>query len=748
MDRQIVSKKRKENKMKKKIVSLALLVMFLMVGIQLFSWVSKNGGVYKGGRIQADSTTAINVVHPTEFTIEKLSTTYTAIDGHSEFPQEGVGAWDKFQLHFVCKVPNSVQSGDKTILTLNESIKFPYDANFALIDDKDGKSVVANASAKAGKRTLELIYTDYVNDKNHKNIQGKVSLVVWVGGTYPKPNDNLPVEIKVDEKEIYSFDSIKYLGIPRTSPLLVRKYGSNYFDNQTFLFTLRFNEEGKKLGQTTIVDRLQTEHTRIDPKSFQIERVRYGRDKYDLDITVLETFVDKVPEYELQFDPDHRGFTLKFLEELKEDGQFVIYYQVKLETSYELRQGNKVENKVKVHASTLSGEEKDYYGRAVYALSEGSANSYFNQIHLRKLDRTDPQKGLVGAEFKITNVEKQQSVILTTDEEGYIRLENILAGEYEIEEVKPPVGYHIDRTIRRVQATSGKATDFKVEEFFNDPIAKKSITVKVEWEKSTKQDVTVHLMNQDKIVESIPFLVKDDVWEKTVSVNSTDGINEIIYSVKEEGEENEKLKLGDKTYQVTYSKEEDVLVVTNIEGSEENLNSSGSHSKQENTDGDGKEKPNKETDGEAKPGLDQNTNQSNGDNVTINSNTEIVVIPAVPSEVSVEEYEIAGDLIPEGSVDAQSFEEIEVPSIPESVILSEEEEELIAIEEDILPQGSKEFEKEKKKEETVGKKKLLAATGGINTNFKYSLLLLGILVLGYYSLENYKRKEKTKSYRK
>lgn len=506
--------------------------------------------------------------HPTEFTVEPGSPAFTQSDGTS-LPEEGVNAWKSFKMHLKCKIPNGLQEGETQVIELGENVTISQLIPFDMKDAKGSGETVARVTPS--EKSLTLTYTSFVADSSNLNISGEISLEIGVDSEKAAINDALPMDVTVNGKRV-QIGTIKYTGKPYTKPLLIRKYGWNYFDNRTLLYTIRVNEteaesdNGVNLGTTYITDELKTEGAYIHEDSFTIDKYTYGRDETGKDIEP-KTWLGRLPEsdYTVTINPDKKGFRLDFVNPVTEKDKFYIQYRVKLTDPFVLEDGSKVNNEATLYGSTSGVNPAKAYKEVTYALSKGTASAFAYKLYLRKVEKADPTKGLSGAKFKFTRKNNDWE-IYTTDTDGYIKLENVLNETYKVEEIKAPDGYQLDSTVHyMVPSPEGAITEYKVE---NVPVGetaieKRDIIVQKKWadgSTNNPESVTLQLMLGDEVKGSVRF--EKDTAEKvhTFKVDKTDASNnELTYSIREVDatntpiENGRELTLGDKAYTVAYS---------------------------------------------------------------------------------------------------------------------------------------------------------------------------------------------------
>lgn len=559
--------------LKKRILSYFLLTTLLLTSMSLMGLLPESllGGK-TGGEASADAGVHESL-HPTEFTIEKVDPTFTMPDG-SPMPAEGIGAWNRFMLKFNCKIPNGLRAGDTTVITLGDNIKIPEFFEFDLLDVKNTSNVIAKITTTP--KTLNLTYTDFVENPANKNITGHISLVVGVDSNVAEVNEALPIHVTENGRQT-DLGTIKYNGIPKTHPMVIRKYGKNHFDNRTILYTLRVNEtvspDGKalRLGNILIQDELRTEGASIHRDGFKVQRVKYGPDKSGNDVTV-KSWEGDVPEneYEIKVNPDKKGFSLRFSKEVTEDDQYLIEYSVKLSEPFELKNGNEIQNKATLYGETPGEKPAEAYAKVVYSLPEGMASAYSYKILLRKVDAEDQTVGLSGVKFKLTRGSaSEESEYYTTDQDGYIRLNNVLNETYTLEEVKPPVGYLLEKSPKTITPTAGGGPDEEIL-VTNTKIKKKGVTVTKVWGDNSPVNpvsVTLQLLLGENEAGRVTFREGDATREHTFSVDETDiHGNPLPYTVKELFEVNNEVLINNKLYDVAYSGDiTSGLVVTNTE---------------------------------------------------------------------------------------------------------------------------------------------------------------------------------------
>ena len=169
-----------------------------------------------------------------------------------------------------------------------------------------------------------------------------------------------------------------------------------------------------------------------------------------------------------------------------------------------------------------TGEEETFTFTVVNAKSKYALEVY-------KHEKGNPNKGLKGAEFAVTNSLGFTKVI-TTGADGIARLDDIVYDDYTIREVKAPEGYYLTDqtyTVKRTDLVHGAVLRY---EFANEPVIGAVYLKKVDH------------MNREKLLNA-EFTVTDQkgnvlLWEKTAAGYrvSTTGTKTILAgNVKLEG---------------------------------------------------------------------------------------------------------------------------------------------------------------------------------------------------------------------
>lgn len=127
----------------------------------------------------------------------------------------------------------------------------------------------------------------------------------------------------------------------------------------------------------------------------------------------------------------------------------------------------------------------------------GNANGYNKgTLTLSKVDASDVSVLLSGAKFTLTDTTNDQTKVLTSDNEGVIKANGLVAGNYSLKETTAPKGYKLNPTTYHFTITNeGKLTDSNLPSGYDIPdtkiVSSSSSSSSIESSSSSKSGIGV-----------------------------------------------------------------------------------------------------------------------------------------------------------------------------------------------------------------------------------------------------------------
>ena len=338
---------------------------------------------------------------------------------------------------------NTLKEGDYFTVKLPDSFKFSEEAVTITIPLKtnDNNHVIANATItsneKVGGGNIKAVFTNYVNDKYH--IKGKVFLEAYF------VKDKV-IENQINNIEIWTGLTLQIMVLPPNpgpgpNPIvdeIIHKWTTKLLDNTKARWNLRINHKKGNFQNVVIRDSLTYEGNPNNP-SFQ---GKYIPSSFRLTRVFLDEFgqttqpAQPVPQNELDakltFNPEFTSFELQ-LGDLNGE-----QYRLTYESTYD--EGLKVKNRAAFIANQIEQAFKEITYIYNNAGGEGDGD-LLGKIKIIKVSAEDANLKLKGAKFKITRKATGETFNLVTGDNGEVVSGLLVPGEYDIQEIEPPVGF-------------------------------------------------------------------------------------------------------------------------------------------------------------------------------------------------------------------------------------------------------------------------------------------------------------------
>ncbi|MDY2959823.1 MAG: Cna B-type domain-containing protein, partial [Hornefia sp.] len=343
---------------------------------------------------------------------------------------------------------NTLKAGDYFNIKLPDNFKFPTNhaaTNFNIYDPS-GANIVATAvvsPAQEGGGTVKVTFTNYV--ENRYNIKGTVNMQATFSKV--KHNENNTFVITVGKHT--SSKTIKVDGPVGLKDEVIDKWGVpiDGKDNEV-QWIMRINHMKADLKNVVIKDELSTEDGNLGgmqyiPDSFVLTRVEYH--EFGGLIKRFET----IPlNGKIMFSDNNTKFKINL------DNLGTNQYRLEYRTTY--NSGTRLKNTAELQATNVN---KTIHRAFKDASSSGTGSGDLNsKIKIIKVDADNNETKLAGAVFKITRIADGKEYELKTNAQGEAITEKLVAGDYKIKEVIPPVGYELNNEELTVTVSTGSAT--------------------------------------------------------------------------------------------------------------------------------------------------------------------------------------------------------------------------------------------------------------------------------------------------
>ncbi|MEX2785714.1 Ig-like domain-containing protein [Streptococcus sp. H49] len=329
-------------------------------------------------------------------------------------------------------VPDSAKSGDTTIISLPDELKFTRNQSFNVYA-ADG-SVVATAVIDAAAKTLTLTYTDYVN--THNDVTGTLTFQVGVDTNVVTENATIQTAITVGGNLVTIGSGSLNYGIGQgDGDFDFYKYGVINYDTNEITYVLNINTSNSSVSNVVLTDELQSAGLSYVDGSFSIHTgswYKNANNQWSLGngVNVTDSYAVNVSgnSYTVNLGDITQGFSIS--------------YKVKID--YDAVNGERFLN-----SATITSEENESTSAnntVTYQSASGSANGYNYNLTINK--QNEDGDSLAGATFEVIRTATGEVVgTITTDSTGTGSLSGLLKDDYTIVETSAPAGYTLAENV-------------------------------------------------------------------------------------------------------------------------------------------------------------------------------------------------------------------------------------------------------------------------------------------------------------
>lgn len=434
-----------------------------------------------------------------------------------------IGAWNAFRINVNYKLPNNViHAGDTTTITLPAGIVAASPFSFEL---KAGNEVIATGQVIDSNPTKVLLtYTSYA--ENNSDIQGEFFFNAQIDNAVYTTAQQIPINLTVNGETV-SAGTVDYKpGVASLQPII--KSGWMWSQDKTVgIYQIKVNQENKELINAKVTDTLLDSGVSYIPGTLEVfqgkwEMTPTGDDvKMNNPVTVTSQYTDKITY-------NGSSFTID-IGNLPAGTGLWFRYRVKL--AYEPVPGEKFKN-----SATFTNDSEEYTYNSGYQIIDagGSGEGYKFAIEINKTDSNG--NPLKDATFDIIRVRSGESVDqVTTDINGYAKVEGLLNDDYLLREIASPAGYEKADDVD-VLTTDFDPTTRTASKTVIDKLMTKSVKVSKKWIGKEGISATVHLYADDVDTGKSATLNAGNGWSYTfegLRQFNQDG-DEIEYKVKED----------------------------------------------------------------------------------------------------------------------------------------------------------------------------------------------------------------------
>lgn len=418
-----------------------------------------------------------------------------------------IGWWDDFKLNVewdASSYGNILKAGDYFDVELPSKIVFPTNSVATKFDIlAPDNSVLAKAvvtSDGTGGGSVKVTFTDYVN--NRYNIKGDLWLSASLNRNEVTAETKESISITIGGK-VSSVDLNIGEGPQPIINQLINKW-SNETDkpDDEAEWVIRINHKKATYSSAIISDTLTDENGNPSGETYIEDSfilLKVEQDQYGSTTNVLE---ENNVSNQVVLNGDKTEFKLDL-------GPISDTYILRYKSTY--TPGVKLMNKAFVITNNDSVSEVAYYGVSDSG-GKGSGN-YNDKIVIKKVDALDNNKFLVGAIFKITNVETKESFQIVTDENGEaVSPLKLSPGDYEIQEMIAPIGYALSEEVYIVTIVAGQSTTKVIE----NTKETRDISVIKKWIGEVGESATIRLQGNGEEIDSV-VLSDNNSWSHTFS---------------------------------------------------------------------------------------------------------------------------------------------------------------------------------------------------------------------------------------
>ncbi|WP_099224049.1 LPXTG cell wall anchor domain-containing protein [Listeria costaricensis] len=343
-------------------------------------------------------------------------------------PKNEFTYYDDIQVHYDFSIPNDVMvsAGDTMTIQLPNQLTLAGNVTFNVVDDQN--NIIGQATTNKATNQVVITFTDYA--ATHENVQGSINIWTSWNKTVVEANETVNLEFPVDGgTTTLVIDVGDKMTISPDEKLL--KWGDvDELDPTLIHWTVRVNYEGNPITNAVYTDVLGPNQTLV-ADSVQVTPGTYDENENWTPGGTLPNLV---------ITPTDTGFKVN-LGDLPSSA--VITYQTRATDN---GVSSQYQNTGILTGGNITEQTQTAYTPNSGGGGNGSGEQYVN-VELFKLDASDPQKMLSGAEFELQNgTGTTLQTGLTTGADGKIILSKLALGDYQLVETKAPDGYILDPT--------------------------------------------------------------------------------------------------------------------------------------------------------------------------------------------------------------------------------------------------------------------------------------------------------------
>lgn len=347
-------------------------------------------------------------------------------------------------------ITTGLKAGDYLEVSVPNEFRFPTDdahANFEIFAPNQipaGRVVVTNGTDQ-NPGTIRLTFYEYVEGKT--KLKGKLSFGARIDVSKGQQGNVTEVVIQTDFEESYTLSIV--LDVIDFTTENILKWAGQIENEETMHWNVLIILSGNAKNNVQVIDSIANGSVSYLPETFFLTPVDF--DQYG---NITNEYTDQKRQLtgtDLTFN-DNRTSMIASLGNLTHLSYLLTYQttfnpNITIQNDIILRAVNAIE------LSDQSGFEQIVdSGGDITAQVPG-------YLRIIKHELNHPEIKIVGAVFKITNLQDQTSFTLeTTAPDGEVTSEALTPGDYRIEEVSVPKGYLKDATGITVQIEDGETT--------------------------------------------------------------------------------------------------------------------------------------------------------------------------------------------------------------------------------------------------------------------------------------------------
>ncbi|AEA01583.1 MULTISPECIES: MSCRAMM family protein [Aerococcus] len=420
---------------------------------------------------------------------------------------DSVRQWMTVKVNMDFELPdNTIKSGDITTIQLPQGLVFKETPSRFGVKDSTG-AVVARASVNPQYKTITLSYTDYV--EKHSGIQGTLFFSTRVDHVKEKKARKIPLNFQVGNQLILA-GKIRWQGAikPHYYPLQKDSWKSWQGDN-IIQYRISVNRKGQDIYNGLISDALKSEKVDYLKDTLRVYKGkwRWNDKKSDFD---FDHGVNVTSQVDIIWGENGQNFKIHFGHLSAEEGLMITY---RARIGYQALDGEVINNYVRLTGDGISNEEG--LSRYRYLSAGGKAQGYLYQLKIRKLDKTDSNKALAGAKFKL--IRNRTGALIgeyETNQAGEIVIKNLLRDDYTLTESQAPAGYQLDPSPITIGAEDfDKNNKLAIKSISNQKVEEKiAIPVTKLWKGKALKEVSVFLIADGKKIQEVKLSQEND-WK-------------------------------------------------------------------------------------------------------------------------------------------------------------------------------------------------------------------------------------------